>query len=197
MVFLLFATLWAQMDFLSLLVPTTKLSSCQATTILSSSFDQIARVAIGAYLLFSVGNGMKKTAEKSVLGGLVGIRTAAGVVFVAFTRPQFAPLCIAESNSSAVAITVITLDILIIGILAIRVLQLGTASQGSSQGRQDQSKALTFVTIGFTIWTATSVPMELGFSSIILIVRTATPASGLTLLVGALRPRNIYKASNN
>lgn len=195
MVFLLFAALWAQLDFISFLVPTSKTSACRAATIISSLFDQIARAAIGAYLLFSIGRVTKSASEKYLLGGLVSLRVVIGIVFAVLTRPQFAPLCIAQSSSTAVAIIPIILDVIIIGVVAIRILQLGLMRNRSSQDRQNQSKALTFVTIGFTIWTATSVPMELGLSDIILLVRTAIPATGLTLLISEYKISILYQVN--
>lgn len=183
-VFLIFTFLWAHLDFISLLVPTSNPSACQATTLLSSVCDQIARVAIGVYLLFSIGHETKATTEKYTMGSLVGLRVMAGLVFITFTRPQFAPLCIARSSMPGVSIFAIALDTIIVGVLAIRIIQLRSIQNGCSKDKQDQSRALTFVTIGFTIWTASSVPMELGLPYIILLVRIGIPAVGLAILVG-------------
>ena len=59
MLFLLFAALWAQLDFLNLLLPVTSTIACQATLIFSTLFDQLARVGMEQFLLWSVGHGTK------------------------------------------------------------------------------------------------------------------------------------------
>ncbi|KAL5313670.1 hypothetical protein ACEPPN_018091 [Leptodophora sp. 'Broadleaf-Isolate-01'] len=187
--FLLFAALWAQIQFLNLLLADTMATACQATLIISTMFDQLARVGIEQFLLWSVGHGTKLTAERLILQGILLVRMVGGGVLVGFTRPQFAPVCVAQTSVTPLAVVVLALDALITGVLMIRAMSLGMfreMREKSSSTRQEQSKALIFSIIGFGVWTGTSVPMMLGIPTIILMVRTVLPANGLLILVGVV-----------
>jgi hypothetical protein len=130
-----------------------------------------------------------------------------GIIFVAYARPQFAPVCVARSDMLAASVTVMVLDMIIVGVLAIRVFTLGLLDairEVRSSTKQEQSKALVFCITGLFLWTLvrvefpskvlslwnytlipgqTSVAMMLGMPSIILLLRTALPAIGLMILV--------------
>ncbi|KAK0128816.1 hypothetical protein ONS95_000766 [Cadophora gregata] len=185
--FLLFAALWAQIQFLNLLLADTMATACQATLIISTMFDQLARVGIEQFLMWSIGHGTKLTAERLILQGILLLRVVGGGVLVGFTRPQFKPVCVAQTMISPLAVVVLAVDAIIIGVLMVRAMSLGMSKEmreKSSSTRQEQSKALIFTIIGLAIWTATSVPMILGVPTIILMVRTVVPANGLLILVG-------------
>ncbi|PVH77102.1 hypothetical protein DL98DRAFT_657009 [Cadophora sp. DSE1049] len=185
--FLLFAALWAQIQFLNLLLSDTMATACQVTLIISTMFDQLARVGIEQFLLWSVGHGTKLTAERLILQGILLVRIVGGGVLVGFTRPQFKPVCVAQTMITPLAVVVLAVDAIIIGVLMVRAMSLGMfreMREKSSSTRQEQSKALIFTIIGLGIWTGTSVPMVLGIPSIILMVRTVLPANGLLILVG-------------
>lgn len=184
--FILSSALWAQIGFLNFLVPSGNSNICQGTIATSTFFDQAARTLSGAFLLWTVAHASKSPAEKYGLGSLIGARAASGVVFVVFTRPQFAPLCVPRSDALPASILVIGLDAIILGLVAIRIFTLGFF--GSSNGIQsvlnkEHGKALVLFTAGFAIWTGTSVTLHLGLSSIILLLRTAIPAAGLGILL--------------
>jgi hypothetical protein len=155
--FLLFAALWAQLDFLNLLLPTTSSTACQATLVFSTLFDQLARVGIEQFLLWSVGHGTKVTTERLILQVILLLRMVAGGLLVGFTRPDFAPVCVARTKVLPIAIVVLVLEAVIIGVLLVRANLLGMfgeLSGKSSSTRQEQSKALIFSIVGLGFWTA-------------------------------------------
>ena len=156
MLFLLFGALWAQIDFVNLLLPVTATTACQVTLVFSTMFDQLARVVMEQFLLWSVGHGTKLTAERLVLQVVLLFRLIAGGLLVGFTRPDFAPACVARTSVLPVAIVVLVLDVIIIGVLVIRALSLGMFGdlrEKDSSPRQEQSKALIISIAGFTVWT--------------------------------------------
>ncbi|TGO62913.1 hypothetical protein BCON_0016g00060 [Botryotinia convoluta] len=181
--FLLFSVLWAQIGFLELLMPTTGAGVCQVGLIFTTGFDQLARVAIEQFLLWSIGHGTKITVIRAILQGLLAVRLIVGGVLVGITRPQFSPTCVAETSIVSVAIVVLVMDLIIVGALLVQAGSLGMFGD-RREDRKVQSRALLLVIAGFAVWTVTSVPMILGIPSIILIVRTVVPANGLLVLVG-------------
>lgn len=109
------------------------------------------------YLAWSMGQGRKMSAGRWILQGLLAIRLIAGGVFVAFTRPQFAPVCVARTSLMDVSILVLALDIVIIGFLIVQTLSQGMVREiGKTRGstRTVQSKALVLTIAGFSAWTA-------------------------------------------
>ncbi|KAA8576807.1 hypothetical protein EYC84_006860 [Monilinia fructicola] len=183
--FLLFSVLWAQIDFVQLLIPTTGTGVCQAALIFTTGFDQLARVALEQFLLWSIGHGTKITAIRAILQGLLAIRLIGGGVLVGITRPQFSPTCVAETSILPVAIVVLVMDFIIVGALLVQASSLGMFGD-RREDRKAQSRALLLVIAGFTVWTMTSVPLILGIPSISLIIRTVVPANGLLVLVGVI-----------
>jgi hypothetical protein len=154
--FLTFSALWAQVDFVNFAVPATSPTGCQVTVIASTLFDQAARVTIGAFLLWSVGHAKKTVAETYGLGTLMGIRVVMGGIFVAYARPQFAPVCVARMDMPAVSVVVMALDMIIIGVLVIRLFTLGlfdAIKEVRSSTKQEQSRALVYCTTGLCLWT--------------------------------------------
>lgn len=194
--FLIFTALWAQIDFLNLLISPDASNICQIGLIFTTAFDQLARVVFEQFLLWSVGNGTKLTAARVVLQVILVVRVVAGGILAGFTRPQFAPVCVAYTSLFPASIVVLALDGIIIGTLLIQAMSLGLfrdMSGGQPSDRKAQSKAVVSMIFGFAFWTGMSVPMLLGFRDIILILRTVLPAAALTLLVGQYR----YLVSSN
>ncbi|KAF7958685.1 hypothetical protein EAE96_002219 [Botrytis aclada] len=183
--FLLFSVLWAQIGFLELLMPTTGTGICQVGLIFTTGFDQLARVALEQFLLWSIGHGTKITVIRAILQGLLVARLVVGGVLVGITRPHFSPTCVAETSIVPVAIVVLVMDLIIVGALLVQAASLGMFGD-RREDRKIQSRALLLVIAGFAVWTVTSVPMILGIPSIILIVRTVVPANGLLVLVGII-----------
>ncbi|KAF7906292.1 hypothetical protein EAF00_000571 [Botryotinia globosa] len=181
--FLLFSVLWAQIGFLELLMPTTGTGVCRVGLLFTTGFDQLARVAIEQFLLWSIGHGTKVTVIRAILQGLLAVRLVVGGVLVGITRPQFSPTCVAETSIIPVAIIVLVMDLIIVGALLVQAGSLGMVGD-RREDRKVQSRALLLVIAGFAVWTGTSVPMILGIPSTILIVRTVVPANGLLVLVG-------------
>ncbi len=157
--FLIFAALWAQIDFVNLLIPTTQSASCQGLLGVTTALDQLARVAMEQFLLWSVGQGTKLTAERLILQVVLLIRLVAGGILVGMTRPQFAPLCLARTSLLPVGIVVLALDAVIIIVLLIRALLLGNF--GDKGFKQRQSKALICAITGLAVWTGVRIFLHL------------------------------------
>ena len=164
MLFLLFAALWAQVDFLNLLITKTKPSLCQVTLIFSTAFDQLARFSLEQFLMWSMVQRTKADAGQMILQAIVGLRLVAGAILVGFTRPDFAPVCIARTVLEPSAIVVIAFDFLIIGVLIVRSGSMGVLKdiRDSRSSTQDQSRGLILIIAGFTVWTAVGDGTRLG-----------------------------------
>ncbi|KAG9231586.1 hypothetical protein BJ875DRAFT_545261 [Amylocarpus encephaloides] len=187
--FLLFAALWAQLSFFNLMVTETSSSTCQALLVFTTTFDQLARVAVEQFFLWAMSEGTKTTTQQLVLQATLTIRLIAGGILVGLTRPDFAPVCVAQTSVLPIAITVLALDIVIIGVLMVRAISMGIFSNAKEERKGDQreqGRALSFGLFAFAVWTGTSVPMILGISTIELIVRTVVPSNGLLILVGVM-----------
>ncbi len=156
--FLVFAALWAQIDFINLMLPTTMNGVCQATLLVSTAFDQLGRVAMEQFLLWLVGHGTKLTTERLILQGVSVVRLIGGGLLIGFTRPDFAPTCVASTSVLPIAIVVLVLDAIIIGVLLVRALSLGMFNDmvNKESGTREQSKALVISVLGFGVWTGVS-----------------------------------------
>lgn len=129
---------------------------CQIGLIFTTTFDQLARVALGQFLLWSIGHGAKITPIRAILQGLLAIRLIAGGILVGVTRPQFAPTCVATTSILPVAAVVLVMDLIIIGALLVQASSLGMFGD-RREDRKAQSRALLFVIAGFTVWTGVCV----------------------------------------
>jgi len=101
--------------------------------------------------------GKKVTAGDFILQAILVARLVAGGVLVGFTRPQFAPACVARTSVLPASIVVFALDVIIIGVLIIRAFSLGVF--GDQRGKQSssirgQGRALALSIGGFIVWTA-------------------------------------------
>lgn len=189
LLFLFFAAFWALIDFLNLLISTKSSTTCQATLVFSTISDQLARVGIEQFLLWSVGNGTKVTTERLILQAILGVRIIAGGLLVGFTRPEFGPACVARTSLLPISIIVIALDFIIIGVLIIRALSCGMFRDlraARSSTHREQSRALILIVVGLLVWTGTSVVMLLGIPTTLLILRTLLPSIGLFSLIGII-----------
>ena len=109
------------------------------------------------FLLWSVGSGSKVTAERLVLQAILGIRLVAGGLLVGFTRPQFAPACVARTSLFPVSIVVVALDFIIVGVLIVRALSCGMLRDiREANAEKERSRALILSIVGFLIWTGVS-----------------------------------------
>ncbi|KAK3682535.1 hypothetical protein B0T22DRAFT_287224 [Podospora appendiculata] len=187
--FLISAALWAQIDFIAVLLDVaTSPMPCQIGVIFATIFDQLGRFSIEQYILWDMngmsGNNAKVSAWQMIPQLLILGRFVAGAVFSGFTRPQTDTFCVAKSSALPVSIMVIALDAVILLLLTAKALSTGLIAnmkhKGSSAAR---SKSLVLVMLGLAIWTATSVTLMLGMENIALVPRTALPAGGLTILL--------------
>lgn len=133
-------------------MPTTGTGVCQVGLIFTTGFDQLARVALEQFLLWSIGHGTKVTAIRAILQGLLAVRLIVGGVLVGITRPQFSPTCVAETSILPVAIVVLVMDLIIVGALVVQAGSLGMFGD-RREDRKLQSRALLSVIAGFAVWT--------------------------------------------
>jgi hypothetical protein len=182
-IFLVSAALWALVDFIATTIAPTATSACQIGVVISTIFDQLARVSIEQGLVWASQSKEESKSWYWLPQILVFCRFILGAVFVGLTRPEFKPTCVAVSRQLPAAIAVLILDATILSVLAVR-----TSAQGKKDGLGEQEtarrKALFLTLAGVAIWVATSIPMLLGVSSLDLLLRTALPAVGLNLLIG-------------
>ncbi|KAK0617401.1 hypothetical protein B0T14DRAFT_268795 [Immersiella caudata] len=179
--FLLSAALWAQIDFVTILLNVTRSSmSCQVGIIFATVFDQLARFSIEQYLVWAMNHGQKPTVWQMVPQFVVLGRFVAGAVFAGFTRPQTDTFCVATSSTFPVAVVVIVLDVVTLLLLTARAFSSAKEVKQDELARRVSHK---LVLLGFAIWTASSVPLLLGIRTVELVARTAVPAIGLTILI--------------
>jgi len=81
------------------------------------------------------------------------VRLAAGAVFVAFTRPQFDPVCVAQTSLMPLGAALAVGDGAVLLVVAVRVFA------GTFGPRQ---MALTICVFGAAVWTGVSIFGSLG-----------------------------------
>ncbi|KAF3011353.1 hypothetical protein E8E14_007624 [Neopestalotiopsis sp. 37M] len=168
--FLASSALWAQVEFLSTLIDSNASSTCQAAVVISSLFDQLARVSIEQFLIWAIAKDGRKSAAGLATQVLLLARFVVGMVFVGVTKPQFNSTCVPLSSIEPVAITTIALDAVIL--TAIAALALSARS----------GKTVLLILASLAIWMGTSVTLLLGMSTIDMFFRTTLPAIGLLIL---------------
>lgn len=207
--FLLSAALWAQIDFITILLDITSPTSCQIGIIFSTIFDQFARFLIEQFLLWALNNnnGAKLSITQLIPQVLVLVRFLAGAVFIGFTRPQTDDFCVATTSVLPVGVVVAALDGIIILFLIIRAYSAGGVAKDNREGKganADRARALMSIMLGLVFWTGvcslthtampqpvltglqTSVPLLLGIETLALATRTALPAGGLLVVIGMM-----------
>src|SRR4051812_15689625 len=65
-IFLLSSALWAQVDFITTIIDPKATTSCQVGILFSTFFDQLARCAMGQYLLWAINTGGKSGARQMI-----------------------------------------------------------------------------------------------------------------------------------
>ncbi|ROV87416.1 hypothetical protein VMCG_10715 [Cytospora schulzeri] len=183
-IFLLSAALWAQTDFITILIGPTGPTSCQIGVIFTTVFDQLARYAIEQHLLWVINAGTEVGAGQYVFQGLLAGRFILGAVFVGFSRHQMVTICAPVSSILALAIAVVAVDVGVVAILAARAASVGLFWRLKESGQHSaRGRAVAAVLIGLAVWLAASVTMLLGISSIDYIFRSTVPAGGLIILI--------------
>ena len=153
-IFLLSSALWAQIDFITVLLDVSSSTMpCQVATIFATVFDQLARFSIEQYLLWAMNTGAKVSAGQLIPQLLILGRLVAGGVFAGFTRAQTDTFCVASSSIVPIAIVVIAMDVAILLLLALRAFRTGVVANMKGPDTH-RSKAIMFIMLGFAIWTA-------------------------------------------
>jgi hypothetical protein len=157
--FLLSAALWAQIDFITIVLDVSRSpTSCQVGIIFSTVFDQFARFSIEQFLLWGLSNshGAKLSAIQLIPQVLVLARFLAGAVFTGFTRPQTDTFCVATTSAPPVGFLVAALDGAIILLLIVRAYSTGGVAKENrdSKGNDaDRARTLMSVLLGLVFWT--------------------------------------------
>jgi len=154
--FLLSAALWAQIDFIAMVINTTATMTCQVALIFTTFFDQLGRFSIEQYLLWAIHSGDAATGwQRFLMQSAIGLRFVLGMVFVGLSRPQFDPVCVPISSVLPIAILVVALDAAIIAGLAIQSFSSGKVREvREGQPGAVRSKSILLVIVGMAIWTA-------------------------------------------
>ena len=157
--FLLLAALWANVEFITLLLDIrTSALGCQIGIIFATVFDQLARFSIEQYLLWAMNSGTETTGlslvhlvpQLLILG-----RFIAGAAFAGFARPQTDTFCLVASSALPVSILVIALDVVILLLLTARAFSVGLfTNMHSKNTNAARSKSLLLIMLGLVIWTA-------------------------------------------
>ncbi|ROV96606.1 hypothetical protein VPNG_09026 [Cytospora leucostoma] len=183
-IFLLSAALWAQLDFITILIGPIGARACQIGVIFTTIFDQLARYAIEQHLLWVINAGTGAGVGQYAPQGLLAGRFILGAVYIGFSRHQMDTICAPISSISAIAIAVVAVDAAIVAILGVRAVSVGLLMM-IKKGSQDSARghAIIAMLIGLVIWMATSVVMLLGFSTTDYLFRSTVPAGGLVILI--------------
>ncbi|KAI9784552.1 MAG: hypothetical protein M1835_003547 [Candelina submexicana] len=183
LLFLKLAAFWAKITFLNFAMPSN--NACQVTIVFSTLFDQAARTAVSAFLIWSVSNGLNTQLKRLFLSAFVGARFVLGAILAGFTRPQFADICVGKSSSLGVPIVLLLVDGLVLTYLVFRIFTLGIwadTRELQSSTSKEQGKGLVALSLGYLLWFAMSTPLTLGSSQIPLFFRTGFPAIGIVVL---------------
>lgn len=183
--FVLFATMWTKLIFLNFAMPSPR--ACQGTTVLSTLADQLTRTMAAVLLLEVVGNSSRSKGNQYAIGAVIATRLVLGIIFAAFTRPQFAPICLARSSQIGMAVLIVMVDGILLAIVTTCNVWHGAWREAwvmPTTTRREQTKAMVFLTVGYALWFVTSIPMLLGVAIVPLFVRVAVPCFGLYLLIG-------------
>ncbi|KAI1453421.1 hypothetical protein F4805DRAFT_375329 [Annulohypoxylon moriforme] len=180
--FLLSSAAWALVEFIATIIEPTAGTSCQVAAVFSSVFDQLGKIFIEQYLIWATRAEGKKAGLSLVPQILLLGRFGVGMAFIGLTGNEFSPTCVPVSKVLPVAITVIVLDGVIFGLLAIQVLSMGSAKDSASSLRAPK-RSVGMVVIGLGIWIGMSVVLLLGMKSTELVLKTTLPALGLAILV--------------
>lgn len=158
LVFLLSSALWAQIDFITIIISPTAATSCQVGVILTTVFDQLARYSIEQHLLWIINAGTEAGAGQYIPQGLLAGRLVLGAVFVGFSRHQTNAICAPVSSNLPLAIAVIAVDAAVLVTLAVRAASVGVFKK-MKEGDQHSTrrKAIVAVFIGLSVWMAVSL----------------------------------------
>lgn len=162
-IFFLSAALWAQIDFITIIIGSTGATSCQVGVIFTTLFDQLARYTVEQYLLWVLNAGTGAGVGQYLPQGLLFGRFILGAVFVGFSRQQVDTVCVPVSSILALAIAVIAVDAAVLAVLAARAVSVGLFKNMSAGGQESaRGKAVVAMLIGLVIWMAVSSALSSG-----------------------------------
>jgi hypothetical protein len=184
-IFLISASLWAQVSFSAFLIENEAALPCQVAIAFTSSFDQLARVALEQFLLASINRGQKRSVAWIAVQTVIFLRFVLGCAFVGVQRPQFKPVCTSTTLVLPLGVSALIIDFVLGTVLFAGAIVVGLRKDmKDDDATSARAKGLLLTIAGLLIWTATSVPLLLGIESIDLIPRTVVPATGLLFVIG-------------
>lgn len=164
------AALWAQVGFLTTVFDTVATTSCQATVIFATLFDQLARVAAAQYTIWAV-HADKLPVLRRISQGLVLLRASLGVADVAVTRFSFSPTCVPITDQIVLPILVIVFDVAII-------IFSGAVASCSAAAKAHRtvmaSRAVGSILAGLVLWLCVSRKSKTSLFGVLISKRPAS-----------------------
>lgn len=155
--FLLSSALWAQIDFITILIDPTAPGSCQIGVVFTTIFDQLARFSIEQQLLWVINDGTRAGPLRYILQALLAARFVLGGVFVGLSKPEFNTVCVPVSSILVVAIATVIVDAIIVAGLAAQAISAGIFGKMQDGGQaSSRGKAVVAVLAGLVIWMGVS-----------------------------------------
>ncbi|PHH52499.1 hypothetical protein CFIMG_005807RA [Ceratocystis fimbriata CBS 114723] len=200
---------WSQMQFMAFMIPPT---ICQPIITFGNIADQITRIAAIQFMIWTATNVPTPILpKKSMLGSIMRqmfilTRIVLGFVYCGFVRPNFVPQCAAVSTvPGPLPEVLLGVDALVV-LYALFKFIMSSARKNpdkKSNERRTRKGSIAF-SIGFIIWTASSVLMIMATPGTIILLRVALPATGLTVLLAivsnfglALLPNSFIKGNES
>ncbi|KAL1898348.1 hypothetical protein Cpir12675_001974 [Ceratocystis pirilliformis] len=200
---------WSQMQFMAFMIPPT---ICQPIITFGNIADQITRIAAIQFMVWTVTNVPTPILpKKSMLGSIMRqmfilTRVVLGFVYCGFVRPNFVPQCAAVSTVPGPLPEILLGVDALVALYSLFKFIMSSARKNpdkKSNERRTRKGSIAF-SIGFIIWTASSVLMIMGTLGTIILLRVALPATGLTVLLAivsnfglALLPNSFIKGNES
>lgn len=164
--FLSFAAIWANTDFVAFMIDTDASTGCQAAVAIAASFDQLARVSLAQFLHWAINSGIKPSTATLVPQTLILSRFALGGVYVGVQKPQFNPVCVGSTSILPLSITVLAIDAVLVVTFLARFFSVGLLRDiREPRTSTARSKAILLTIAGLAVWTAVSIPLACVFTS--------------------------------
>ena len=157
-IFLVSAALWAQIDFVAIAVDPSSASGCRTALAFASAFDQLARVALLQYFLWTSPGAATSAVQRFVPQGLLVGRLVLGGVFVGMQRPQLGPVCVTTTEIIAVPVAIVITDAVLFLACLIRVFSTGGLRDIKDDAGHQKRKGVKLTLGGFLLWTGVSRP---------------------------------------
>lgn len=161
--FLATSALWAQTDFISLLISVNSSAACQVAIVFASIFDQLARVSLQQAIIWALNHRDRVSPNESFFAqGAVFTRFILGGIFIGLQRPQLDSVCLTSTSTLSYSFVLLTADfVFTIAILA-RAISFGLLKDiQNGQTDPSRSRAAMLLIFGFGTWTGVSHGLDM------------------------------------